>query len=387
VAFSPDGLRLATGSGDQTARVWDARTGAQLLECKGHTGPVIGVAFSPDGLRLATGSQDRTARVWDARTGEKLLECKGHTGTVASVAFSPDGLRLATGSSDRTARVWDARSGQPLFECKGHKGVVAGVAFSPDGLCLATGSYDKTARFWDGRTLSEADEVEWRRWATQAEPDWHQEQFRQNQPKDRFAAAFHLDRMLAYLPAQRPALLRQRTAFLQATLKQNKDDAAARLLLARTAWHSPLLGPKDATVFLPPADDKQPLAQRTRAGLLLRQKKADDAVPALEAALKARGDDPPPVEELLLAWAYLDTKQPDQAKEIWAKATSWLDRQQEAVRAADLAGAQPAGPLPGVTPLFVAPTHPRYSPFDWETWHELDVLRRELAPRFSANKP
>jgi hypothetical protein len=40
-----------------------------------------------------------------------------------------------------------------------------------------------------------------------------------------------------------------------------------------------------------------------------------------------------------------------------------------------------------VAPLFVAPTHPRYSAFDWETWHELDVLRRELAPRFAAQKP
>jgi hypothetical protein len=193
--------------------------------------------------------------------------------------------------------------------------------------------------------------------------------------------------MLAYLPAQRTDLLRQRTAFLEAALKQNKDDAAARLLLARTAWHSPALGPKDATDFLPPADDKNPLARRTRAGLLLRQKKADGAVPVLEAALKDRGDDRPPVEELLLAWAYLDTDHPDQAKALWTKATAWLDGQQEAVRAANLAGTLPAGALPGVAPLFAGPTHPRYSTLDWETWHELDVLRRELAPRFAAQKP
>jgi hypothetical protein len=211
-------------------------------------------------------------------------------------------------------------------------------------------------------------------------PDWDQEQFQQNLDKDRFAAAFHLDRMLAYLPSRRTDLLRQRTAFLEATLRQNQDDASARLLLARTAWHSPPLGPKDATDFLPAADDKQPFAQRTRGGLLLRQKKAAEAVPALEAALKNRGDDPPPVEVLLLAWAYLDTDQADKAK-------AWLDGQQEAVRAADLAGTLPAGALPGVAPLFLAPTHPRYNAFDWETWHELDVLRRELAPRITANAP
>jgi hypothetical protein len=118
--------------------------------------------------------------------------------------------------------------------------------------------------------------------------------------------------------------------------------------------------------------------------LLLRQKKAAEAVPVLEAALKERGDDPPPVEELLLAWAYLDTDQADKAKVLWAKATAWLDGQQEAVRAADLAGTLPAGPLPGVAPLFLAPTHPRYNAFDWETWHEIDMLRRELGPRFAA---
>jgi hypothetical protein len=187
--------------------------------------------------------------------------------------------------------------------------------------------------------------------------------------------------------AQRSKLLRQRTAFLKATLQQNKDDASVRLLLARTAWHSPSLGLKDAIDFLRAADDKRPLAQRTRAGLLLRQKKADEAVPVLEAALKDRGDDPPAAEELLLAWAYLDTNQADKAKPLWTKATAWLDGQQEAVRAANLAGVLPAGVLPGVAPLFVAPTHPRYSAFDWETWHELDALRRELAPRIAANAP
>jgi WD40 repeat protein len=387
VAFSSDGLRLATGSYDKTARVWDARTGEKLLECKGHTNVVYSVAFSPDGLRLATGSSDNTARIWDARAGTKPVECRGHSLDVTSVAFSPDGLRLATGGGDETARVWDAQSGQPLLECKGHRGAVRSVAFNADGLCLATASDDGTVRVWDGRALSEAEAVEWRRWATQIEPAWHEQQFLKNLEKDLFAAAFHLDRMLAYLPPKRTELLRDRNGLLWATLKQNKDDAPARLLLARTAWHSPELGPKDATDLLPAADDKRPFAQRTRGGLLLRQKKAAEAVPVLEAALKERGDDPPPVEELLLAWAYLDTNQADKARALWAKAMAWLDGGQEAVRAADLAGTLPAGALPGVAPLFVLPTHPRYSAFDWETWHELDVLRRELAPRITANAP
>jgi hypothetical protein len=325
--------------------------------------------------------------VWDARSAQPLLECKGHTNFIMGVAFSPDGLRLVTGSEDKTVRVWDARSAQPLLECKGHADWVTSVAFSPDGLRLATGSNDKTARVWDGRRLSHAEEVEWRRWATRPEPGWHQEHFQQYMGKDRFAAAFHLDRMLAYLPQQRADLLKKRTAFLEEALKQNKEDAAARLLLARTAWHSPPLGPKDAADFLPAAADKNPLARRTRAGMLLRQKKADEAISGLEAALKERGDDKPPVEELLLAWAYLDTDQAAKAKALWTKATAWLDSQQLAARAANVAGALPAGVLPGVAPLFAPANDPRYNAFDWETWHELDVLRRELTPRFAAQYP
>jgi WD40 repeat protein len=87
VAFSADGRRIVTGSGDQSAKVWDARTGTPLLELKGETGVVMSVAFSADGRRIVTGSDDRTAKVWDARTGTPLLELKGHTDFVTSVAF------------------------------------------------------------------------------------------------------------------------------------------------------------------------------------------------------------------------------------------------------------------------------------------------------------
>ena len=66
---------------------------------KGHTGYVRSVAFSPDGRRIASGSFDRTAKVWDAETGQEILSLKGHRDGVAGLAFSPDGKRIASAAA------------------------------------------------------------------------------------------------------------------------------------------------------------------------------------------------------------------------------------------------------------------------------------------------
>jgi hypothetical protein len=105
VAVAPDGTHIVTGADDNTARVWDAKTFAELTVLTGHTNMVTSVAGSPDGARILTGSRDNTARVWDAKTFAELTVLRGHTNTVTSVAVSPDGARIVTGSYDNTARV------------------------------------------------------------------------------------------------------------------------------------------------------------------------------------------------------------------------------------------------------------------------------------------
>jgi WD40 repeat protein len=74
-----------------------------------HIGRVYAVAWSPDGLHLASGSHNGAVHVWDANTGGFLYSYAGHNGPVSAVAWSPDGRWIASAGADATVQVWDAR--------------------------------------------------------------------------------------------------------------------------------------------------------------------------------------------------------------------------------------------------------------------------------------
>jgi len=160
VAFSLDGAVLASGSWDKKVKLWRVGDGALPRTLEEYTGRVKSVAFSPDGVTLASASNDDTVRLWRFSDGTLLHTLKGHESGVESVAFSPDGALVASGSNDNTVRLWRASDGELLCTLKIGKFMVSvySVAFSPDGMTIASGSTDNTLRLWrvdDGSLLHE----------------------------------------------------------------------------------------------------------------------------------------------------------------------------------------------------------------------------------------
>ena len=146
IQYSPDGGRLAVAGG---IGIWlcDTTTHQEIALLTGHTSNIDSISFSPDGRTLASGSWDDTIRLWDAVTGQHKRTLEGHTGYVNSVSFSPDGSTLANGSWGKI-QLWDAVTGQHKRTLEGHTGWVRSVSFSPDGSTLASGSDDGTVLLW-----------------------------------------------------------------------------------------------------------------------------------------------------------------------------------------------------------------------------------------------
>ena len=207
LAYSPDGRLLASGSNDNTVKIWDATSRELIRTLEVHTAPVRGVAFSPDGKTLTTGDENGDIKLWNYQTGEikkslprllvgvrkleysrdgkYLAAACGIRGTgpkrdprgqwvlwdaralgnnqikvlrsviaptaYLSLAFSPDGRTLALGNFDRTVSLVEIKNGNARATLRGLKNFPNVLAYSPDGSTVAA-TDNNAVQLWDGRT-------------------------------------------------------------------------------------------------------------------------------------------------------------------------------------------------------------------------------------------
>lgn len=191
VAYSPDGLFLASASRDKTIHICDRASGEIVRVLRGHPDEVFSIAYSADGKRLATGGSDGTIKVWDVLAGLEEMTLTGHSTWVRSLVFAPDGKDLFSSGSDGTVRRWNlsSRSGTTILTNRdsmramaycptpggggmivagssdgvlrihdltkvvrtlpAHAGYIYSIAVSPDGSRLASAGQDRTIKIWD----------------------------------------------------------------------------------------------------------------------------------------------------------------------------------------------------------------------------------------------
>ncbi|MEM9090845.1 MAG: NB-ARC domain-containing protein [Cyanobacteria bacterium P01_F01_bin.53] len=174
VVFSPCGSYLASGSYDKTIRLWDVHSGNCLQTLSGHGGRILWVTFTPDGQQLVSASEDKTVRVWDVETGESCQVLEIAVNWKLAIALSPDGQTLATGSNNNTVQLWQLSTGQCLQTFAGYDSFVWAVDFNLDGQLLATASEDHTIKLWDvatGHCLHTIADHTQRVWAVKFSPD------------------------------------------------------------------------------------------------------------------------------------------------------------------------------------------------------------------------
>src|SRR5579884_82980 len=162
LAFSPDGLRLASAGRDHVVAVWDLDTNKSHF-LAGHKRAVNGLSFSPDGRLLLSASGDTTVRLWDADQAREAAVLEGHKDIVWAVAFGPKGLAVSggggayddirgrgfvPGARDYDIRVWDVNKKAEVGKLSGHGHQVNALAVSPDGRRVLSGGKDLTVRLW-----------------------------------------------------------------------------------------------------------------------------------------------------------------------------------------------------------------------------------------------
>jgi WD40 repeat protein len=160
LAWSPNGLQVATGSQDGTVRIWDIDTGRQRRMFRIGNDDVVAVVWSADGSKLAISTRlvnSVSGALWDVATGKRIRVIAEQDGELAGIIWTSDAASVLAVTPDGKGRLWDAGTGLPKGKLESHDNRITQGVWSPDGTMLATRLSDKTVRVWsatDGRQLA-----------------------------------------------------------------------------------------------------------------------------------------------------------------------------------------------------------------------------------------
>ena len=139
LAFSGDGKFLAIGDVFGRLAVWDVSAGKQLAPFAGHRNFITSVAYSGDSATIVSGGGDDTIRMWEAKTRRERLQIPVDSPFgFFHIALNRDGTKVAAVGDDGIVKFWDARDGKKVASLSQHERGFS-IAFSPDGKLVAVG--------------------------------------------------------------------------------------------------------------------------------------------------------------------------------------------------------------------------------------------------------
>lgn len=149
VAWSADGKILASGSADNTVRLWKRADGSHLMTIQAIRSTVTAIAFSPDNRFIAVAAVDLSIRVFSLKDGMLQKMMFGHTRPIEALAFHPNGWLFASGGRDGAVKIWNADKGIGQLHISASHLAIQTLAFSRDGSHLAASGLDKHIRIWE----------------------------------------------------------------------------------------------------------------------------------------------------------------------------------------------------------------------------------------------
>ena len=131
IKYSPDGKILSIGYQSGALQLWDAEKKLTIQSIKAHDDILFDQYFSSDGNILATISFDNSAKLWDVKTGRQMQTFL-HDDHVLCGTFNKEASLFVTGSRDHSIKIWQTSSGKLLHILKGHPSGVNQIIFSKD---------------------------------------------------------------------------------------------------------------------------------------------------------------------------------------------------------------------------------------------------------------